>query len=275
MKAEQYYSEKRRSFLEGGRVLIWFSCGVTSAVAAKIASDKYKDTKTVEVLYCDTGGEHPSNRIFLKDVEKWLGIKIRVLKNKRYKDHFDLFQKKKHLNRGGIVLCTQELKKSLRQKYEDPVRDIQIFGFDTSEVSRLQRFRDANEEVYVETPLIETGLTKNDCLAIVQSVGLRLPITYFPQKSGAPYKHANCLGCVRGSAKYWSKIRIDFPKVFHKMAKIEQEVGDKIVKYKGQWTALYDLPLEVEDDDPDYNFECSILCGDFLSSIEGENKGGE
>lgn len=36
-----------------GRVLVWFSCGAASAVAAKLAVDKYRND-SVEVLYCDT-----------------------------------------------------------------------------------------------------------------------------------------------------------------------------------------------------------------------------
>jgi hypothetical protein len=36
----------------GGRVLVWFSCGDASAVAAKFAIQKYGSR--VEVLYCDT-----------------------------------------------------------------------------------------------------------------------------------------------------------------------------------------------------------------------------
>jgi PP-loop superfamily ATP-utilizing enzyme len=40
------------------RVLVWFSCGAASAVAAKLAVEKYGDQ--CEVLYCDTlAYEHP------------------------------------------------------------------------------------------------------------------------------------------------------------------------------------------------------------------------
>ncbi len=38
------------------RIVVWFSCGAASAVAAKLAVEKYNN---VMVVYCDTGGEHP------------------------------------------------------------------------------------------------------------------------------------------------------------------------------------------------------------------------
>ena len=52
------------------RAVVWFSCGAASAIAAKYAVKKYENC---EVVYCDTGGEHPSNKQFLKDIEKWIG----------------------------------------------------------------------------------------------------------------------------------------------------------------------------------------------------------
>lgn len=55
------------------RKLVWFSCGAASANAAKIAVQKYPDC---EVLYCDTFKyEHPDNRRFFVDIEKWIGKK--------------------------------------------------------------------------------------------------------------------------------------------------------------------------------------------------------
>lgn len=266
------YSEKRKSMLDGGRVLIWFSCGATSAVAAKLAHDKYIGKKPVEILYCDTGSEPESNRVFLRDVERWIGCKIKILKNRKYKNVIDLIKKTRHINKGGIYLCTSYLKKSLRQQYEDPMSDIQVFGFDTSEIPRIERFYKANEEVYLELPLIDHGLSKDDCLAILKREGITLPEAYLPQKSGSPYKHANCIGCIKGSAKYWGKIRIDYPKVFHTMSKLEEELDQCIVKYRGQWTRLKDLPLDIADEDTSYDLECSLLCDTTLETFNKKNQ---
>ena len=57
--------------MKNNEAVVWFSCGAASAVSGKYAIKKYG--KDVDLLYCDTGGEHPSNEQFLKDVEKWIG----------------------------------------------------------------------------------------------------------------------------------------------------------------------------------------------------------
>jgi hypothetical protein len=101
-------------------------------------------------------------------------------------------------------------------------------------------------------------------LAILTKIGLPLPNAYFPQKSGSPYKHANCIGCIKAPAKYWAKIRVDYPLQFRKMAQLERETKQCVVKYKGEWTPLDELPLDIEDEGAEYDFECSILCDLFV-----------
>jgi 3'-phosphoadenosine 5'-phosphosulfate sulfotransferase (PAPS reductase)/FAD synthetase len=85
------------------RVIAWFSCGVTSAVAAKLTLEKYPDAV---VAYCDTGSEHKDNVRFLKDCERWLGKKVQVLKSKKYKDIWDVFEKTKYLAGVNGARCT-------------------------------------------------------------------------------------------------------------------------------------------------------------------------
>ena len=87
------------------RSVVWFSCGASSAVAAKYAVKKYDNC---EVVYCDTGGEHSSNKQFLKDCEDWIGKDITILKNEKYEDHFDVFEKEKYLYGHAGSRCTLE-----------------------------------------------------------------------------------------------------------------------------------------------------------------------
>ena len=77
--------------------VVWFSCGAASAVAGKFAIKKYGDK--VDIVYCDTGGEHPSNMEFLKECEQWYGKDIKILKNPKYKDHFDVVKQKKFITK--------------------------------------------------------------------------------------------------------------------------------------------------------------------------------
>ena len=48
------------------RIVVWFSCGAASAVAAKLAVETYGDR--CHVVYCDTlASEHPDNARFFAD----------------------------------------------------------------------------------------------------------------------------------------------------------------------------------------------------------------
>lgn len=111
------------------RVVSWFSCGATSAVAARLSIAKYPETL---VAYCDTGSEHSDNKRFLSDCEKWLGKSVQILHSEKYSDIWDVFKKTRYLSGVKGARCTTELKKIVRRSFELP-DDLQIFGFDKSE----------------------------------------------------------------------------------------------------------------------------------------------
>jgi hypothetical protein len=113
-----------------------------------------------------------------------------------------LWERRRYLNGPAGALCTTELKKSLRQKYET-LHEIQVFGYTSEEAHRAQRFREQNPEVMLSTPLIEAGLTKSDTIAMIERAGIEIPAMY---KLG--YRNNNCIGCVKGGMGYWNKIRI-------------------------------------------------------------------
>lgn len=69
-----------------GKVLVWFSCGASSAVALKLALEEYGPDK-VAAFYCDTSeDEHPDNLRFLADCEKWTGATIHKVKSRQFKN---------------------------------------------------------------------------------------------------------------------------------------------------------------------------------------------
>ena len=55
-------------------IVVWFSCGAASAVAAKRTIEKYGHIYNVRVVNNPVAEEHPDNKRFLKDIEKWLGV---------------------------------------------------------------------------------------------------------------------------------------------------------------------------------------------------------
>ena len=238
------------------RKLVWFSCGAASAVAAKLAVDKYGDD--CEVLYCDTlAYEHPDNPRFMADVAKWIGKDIKLLKSEKYDDIFDVFQKTGWLIGVGGARCTTELKKNVRKQYQRE-GDIHIFGLTSDEAKRIERFEDQND-VIAEWILADNEVSKKDCYRILQEAGIDLPEMY---KLG--YNN-NCIGCVKGQAGYWNKISVDFPDAFDRMAKMERELNAAINKtYAGDGKRkrifLDELDPKAGRGVPLPDIECGALC---------------
>jgi len=241
------------------RVVVWFSCGATSAVAAKLACSGEYGGLPVSVVYCDPGSEHPDNRRFLGDVEAWIGSRVEVLKSDKYKDTWEVFEDRRYLAGVAGAPCTLELKKRLRQGYERIGEDIQVFGFDASEAGRAATFRKNNPEVDLRTPLIERGLMKSDCMAMLERAGIELPAMY---RLG--FQNANCVGCVKGQMGYWNKIRRVFPETFDRMALLERKFNAALCKtYAGDGERKRVFLDELDPDagrDDEVMPECSLLC---------------
>lgn len=235
------------------RMLVWFSCGAASACAAKLASEMFPDCL---IMHCDTlSTEHPDNARFLVDVESWCGKKIQSLKSDRYKDTWEVFEKRRYLSGPSGALCTTEMKKMPRREFQVP-DDIHVFGFTADEEKRIKRFEEQNWEQCLWI-LRDHGITKQDCYRMVHAAGIELPAMY---KLG--YRNNNCIGCVKGKKGYWNKIRRDFPAVFERMAKQERVIGAACCG-KGQF--LDELPIDAgryEEED--------IECGPVCSSGEPE-----
>lgn len=214
---EPYYSE------DGIRHVVWFSCGVASAVIADIVR---REQPGVILVRCWLGGESSDNDRFMRDVEQWLGITVIVLQSEEYKDHFEVIEKTGWVNGPGGARCTGELKKKLRFNFQHAT-DVQYFGYtiDPEDRRRARRFVESFPEVNARFPLIERGMTKEDCAGIIWKQGIELPEMY---RRG--FNNNNCIGCVKGGMGYWNKIRTVFPDVFERMAKLERKVKATCIK---------------------------------------------
>lgn len=242
------------------RTISWFSCGAASAVATKLAITSGQE---ITIAYCEVREEHDDNKRFLKDCEKWFGQEIIILRNEFYEGSiFNVFEKNFMRTPNGSP-CTRSLKKHVRQKFEG-LRDRQVFGYTAEEQDRYNLFVDGNNEVDVWPILIERGLTKSDCLAMVENAGIELPEMY---KLG--YRNNNCVGCVKGGMGYWNKIRVDFPDEFKRMADFEKKKGYTVLKeHNGDPIYLHDL----DENRGYYPQEIEIQCGIFCSMAEGDYK---
>lgn len=212
----------------------WWSAGVTSAVACKISLDIYDN---VQLYYIETGSAHSDNARFKAECEKWYGQEIMTIQNRKgYKDHIDVILKERYVNGPDGVKCTQKLKKEVRYQLEDQFKPTlfnhttiasQIFGFEfeKKEVNRAIRFLQEYPYANALFPLIEKGLTKDNCAGMLLSAGIELPVMY---RLG--FNNNNCIGCVKGGMAYWNKIRIHFPDEFKRMAEAERNVGHSCIK---------------------------------------------
>jgi len=111
-----------------------------------------------------------------------------------------------------------------------------------------------NPAVWPEWVLRAEGITKADCYKILTQAGIELPAMY---RLG--YRNNNCIGCVKGGAGYWNKIRRDFPEAFDRMAALERYLDHALNRLKKRPVFLDELPKDAgrfEDED----IECGTLC---------------
>ena len=198
------------------RRVIQFSCGAASAVAAKLTLAQNADAVVVNAFIAE---EHEDNRRFLADVERWLDRTIVVLRDEKYgASAYEVMRRARYTKGMYGAPCSRALKRDLLDAWAQP-GDIPVMGYTAEESDRAEKFLDTHAGVG-EFPLIDAGLGKADCLAIIERAGLVLPEMY---RLG--YSNANCIGCVKGGAGYWNKIRRDFPARFEEMCSIEEAIG--------------------------------------------------
>lgn len=246
----------------GGRVVCWFSCGDTSAVAAKLALKKYRATHEVVIARIVIDNEHPDNDRFSDDCERWYAQPIVKLRSDEYRDCWDVWTKRRYIAGIKGAPCTTYLKKAVREAFQEP-DDIQVFGFDAGEKERVADFRSRNFEIKLETPLLDQHITKNDCHALIRAAGIEIPAMY---RLG--FNNNNCIGCPKGGAGYWNRIRLHFPTIFEQMATLEEGLGAKLIKLGGKHISLRDLDPQAGRMTAEPRIECDLLCHAFSESLE-------
>jgi hypothetical protein len=233
--------------------IAWFSCGVTSAVACKLALEIY-GTENVELYYIVIDSAHEDNKRFIDDCEKWYGKKINKVQSEKYKNQFDVIQKIKYINGVNGAPCTLHLKKNVRYKIEKEIEfDGQIFGFEfeKKEINRAIRFSQQYPQAKPHYPLIDRKITKSQCAEILLKNGIKLPKMY-----ELGFHNNNCIGCVKGGKGYWNHVRKHFPNKFNKMLELEQQIGATCIKNK----YLKDLKPNEGKHEPPIVPDCGTFC---------------
>jgi 3'-phosphoadenosine 5'-phosphosulfate sulfotransferase (PAPS reductase)/FAD synthetase len=230
------------------QIVCWWSGGITSAVACKLAIEMYGAENCV-VIILDTGNEHEDTYRFLKDCEKWYGLPITKLKSDKYETIEDTWFKHLSLNTAKGAICSYMLKRRVREAWEKHNEyDHQVFGFEfeKKELNRAKALELNHPQTKPIFPLIDAELSKGDCLTMVHEAGIKVPAAYT-----MGYQNNNCLntGCVQGGIGYWQKIRKDSPELYHKMSDVEHRItnlkGKPVTMLKDQSKKAKDSGLEL------------------------------
>jgi hypothetical protein len=255
--------------MSDSRIVAQFSCGAASAVATKLALAQYGDR--VVIVNAEIEEEHPDNRRFATDCEQWFGRKITTLRDEKYgASAVRVFETVGYIKGPKGAACTTRIKRGLLRTFEQP-GDVLVLGYTAEEQHRLDDWRESWPDRPIIAPLIDRGLTKEDCKAMVERAGITLPAMYL-----LGYDNANCIGCVKGGLGYWRAIREDFPAQFERVAQAEDKVaalhGEEayILRHrsgplKGQRFPLRELPAG-----PAHRAEPLPSCGLFCESAEQE-----
>jgi len=243
------------------RVIGWVSGGAASAVTCKLGIAKY-GLERVELAYIDTGSEHADTERFLTDLEVWLGKPVARLRSEQYADTWAVWEKRRFLRGPRGAPCTTELKREVRNAQALPSDAIQLWGFTVEERKRAAIFRQHHQgEMVCEFPLIDHGVSKADCYALIERAGMKLPEPYLQG-----FDNNNCLPCVKAEGPaYWNRIRRNYPDRFDRMAALERELGYALVRKTigGEKVSVFldELdPLDGADDDTPEPISCGITC---------------
>lgn len=207
------------------KIICWWSGGITSAVACKVAIDKY-GKENCRVIMLDTKNEHADTYRFLIDCCSWYGVKIEQLTSLTYSNIQETWFRHLSLNTANGAICSYMLKRRVREVWEkENEYKHQVFGFeyDKKELNRAKSMQLNHPNTKPIFPLIDLKLTKGDCIRIVKDAGIEIPKAY-----QLGFHNNNCLGtgCVQGGIGYWKKIQAEMPELFHRMAKVEHDVSD-------------------------------------------------
>ena len=242
-------------------IVSWFSAGCSSAVATKIALEMTeKGQDEMVIVYEHIDDQHPDTMRFVRECEEWFGQEIEIIQSK-YKTVDNACRSFGFLKSAYGAKCTDVLKMRERKRWEreNPGRHMYVWGFDANEKHRAERRETSMEDSDHWFPLIDDNITKEIVHDIIERAGIKRPAMY-----ELGYPNNNCVGCLKGGAGYWNKIRVDFPDVFESRAKLERAIGHSCLKKQvdGKTELIYldELPPEMGRNQKMIVPECGMFC---------------
>ena len=207
------------------KIIAWWSGGITSAVTCKLCIDIF-GLENVRFIFIDTHNEDEDTYRFLSDCEKWYGAKIETISGvEKYGTVQEIWRKNKVFNTATGAACSGRLKTDVARNWRrENEFSHNAFGFELSESKRAIAMKMNHPDTKPIFPLLLYGISKKDCIRIVQEAGLKVPRTY---EYG--YLNNNCFktGCVQGGIGYWQKIKREYPLKFEAMAQMEHDLTNE------------------------------------------------
>lgn len=229
-------------------IVSWFSAGVSSAVATKLAINQID-----RVVYTHIEDQHVDTMRFVRDCEEWFGKKIEIL-FPRLRCVDAAIRAASYINGPRGAACTRLLKRRTRSEWEHNFRGHRltyVWGLDFSERNRADRIVDAMPGFDHLFPLIDRGIHKSEAHRILRASNITRPQMY-----DLGYKNNNCVGCIKGGMGYWNKIKSDFPDVFSARAATERQIGATCIN--GVWLDQLEDGAGRMDDEIDN--DCGLFC---------------
>lgn len=235
------------------RILAWVD-GANSAVMTKLV---LASNPAIVPVHVDLGSsvDEDSHR-FIDDLEGWYGKPIIRIRSTEFANIDEVFEKRKFLSGLHGAPCTGEMKFAPRLDFQLP-SDTHLWGYtaDAKDVRRFVNMRSNYPELKQQAPLIEKGLTKAGCHALLANAGIRRPRVY-----DLGFPNGNCIGCVKASsAGYWAAVRLHFPEVWARRVDQDGRFGRNKLMLNGERTWLGNLPADVEPRAADLA-SCDFLC---------------
>lgn len=242
-------------------IVCWFSCGAASAVATKLAIERWSKECIVRVCNNPVAEEHPDNLRFLKDCEAWFGLPVESVTHPDWPtcSAKDVWEKRRYMSGVAGAPCTTLLKREARAIWEksNPT-DFNVFGITADPRDRLRAKLAKADQPTNLFPLVENGITKAHCLQALKDAGIKPPAMY-----ALGFPNANCIGCVKASSPdYWKLVRRTYPDVFQERCQKSREIGCKLVEIKHHVRIFLD-ELPPDEPNPQAAFdmpECGVLC---------------
>jgi hypothetical protein len=248
-------------------IVVWFSCGVASAVAAKVTLEKYPH-ETVRIVNIPVAEEDEDNLRFKDDVARWLGVPIETFVHSKWpkSSAVEIWEHGRFMSNRFGAECTRTLKKGARYQWQDINKpDNHVLGFTADEKARAERFKKTECDTHLPV-LVDAGITKADCFEIVRQAGIQRPRIY-----DMGYPNANCIGCVKAtSPTYWNLVREKHPEIFEQRAKLSREIGCKLVRVKNNRIFLDELK-PTDKGRKIKSWDCGVFCEE-SPTPEGEHE---